>query len=288
MVINNMYQPERTFMTMINKCLTGKTSGFDRPKLALLQVLWGMITNLNVDYAELIWEDFKFQIDSKEISKKKKELLLFPRFTKLIIKHILSYHNNVSKRLQSYHHVIKIDATLGNQKFINNGAKEPIYGMGIPLEMMSYAIKTSADYLNYLAKSKGNQPDKDHSKKLKGIETLSAIVQFMIYMKESRKASKDDFILQQRHKGSGEGFGVIPEVPDGPSGSSSSSSSESDDEVEDISSDKERTEADGSKKAKEENSREEQPVDDQTDKVQAKVLVPDPQAKKHAEQLPQL
>nr|GEV48180.1 hypothetical protein [Tanacetum cinerariifolium] len=39
MVINNMYQPWRTFMTMINKCLTRKASKFDRPRLALLQVL---------------------------------------------------------------------------------------------------------------------------------------------------------------------------------------------------------------------------------------------------------
>ncbi|GJV67898.1 hypothetical protein Tco_1483407 [Tanacetum coccineum] len=31
-------------MTMINKCLTRKASGFDRPRLALLQVLWGMVT----------------------------------------------------------------------------------------------------------------------------------------------------------------------------------------------------------------------------------------------------
>ncbi|GKA56280.1 hypothetical protein Tco_0755352 [Tanacetum coccineum] len=31
MAINNMYQPWRTFMTMIKKCLTRKASGFDRP-----------------------------------------------------------------------------------------------------------------------------------------------------------------------------------------------------------------------------------------------------------------
>ncbi|GKD31944.1 hypothetical protein Tco_1242722 [Tanacetum coccineum] len=39
MAIKNMYQPWRTFMIMINKCLTGKASRFDRPRLALLQVL---------------------------------------------------------------------------------------------------------------------------------------------------------------------------------------------------------------------------------------------------------
>ncbi|GKD22101.1 hypothetical protein Tco_1223804 [Tanacetum coccineum] len=32
--------------------------------------------------SDLIWEDFKFQIDSRQISAKKKELLPFPRFTK--------------------------------------------------------------------------------------------------------------------------------------------------------------------------------------------------------------
>ncbi|GKC90940.1 hypothetical protein Tco_1151589, partial [Tanacetum coccineum] len=117
---------------------------FDRPRLALLQVLWGMITNANVDYADLIWEDFKFQIDSRQISAKKKELLPFPIFTKLIIKYILSHHNN----------------------FVNKGEKDPIYGMAILKEMMSDEIKASADYFNYLAKSIGNQPGKGQGKGL--------------------------------------------------------------------------------------------------------------------------
>ncbi|GKD29265.1 hypothetical protein Tco_1240043 [Tanacetum coccineum] len=36
MVIDSMYQPWRTSMTMINKCSTEKASGFDRTRLALL------------------------------------------------------------------------------------------------------------------------------------------------------------------------------------------------------------------------------------------------------------
>ncbi|GKC02141.1 retrovirus-related pol polyprotein from transposon TNT 1-94 [Tanacetum coccineum] len=51
MATNSLYQPWRTFMTMINRCLTGKAFGFDRPRLALLQILWGMVTMLNVDFA---------------------------------------------------------------------------------------------------------------------------------------------------------------------------------------------------------------------------------------------
>nr|GEW10341.1 hypothetical protein [Tanacetum cinerariifolium] len=90
----------------------------------------------------------------------KKELLTFPRFTKLIIKHILSHHNTVSKRPQSDKHGIKLDAVLGNLKLVKKGEEHPRYGLAIPEEMMSDTIKASADYLNYLAKSMGTQTRK--------------------------------------------------------------------------------------------------------------------------------
>ncbi|GKC68353.1 hypothetical protein Tco_1100951, partial [Tanacetum coccineum] len=65
---------------------------------------------------------------------------------------------------------------------------------------------------------------------LKGIETLSSSAQYLVDMKTATKASKDDFILQQRSKGLCEGSGVILEVPDGLSDRSDSSSSKSEDE----------------------------------------------------------
>ncbi|GJU27537.1 retrovirus-related pol polyprotein from transposon TNT 1-94 [Tanacetum coccineum] len=58
MAVNNLYQPWRAILSMINQCLTGKTSGYDRPKYPILQMLWGIITSTNVDYAELMWEEF--------------------------------------------------------------------------------------------------------------------------------------------------------------------------------------------------------------------------------------
>nr|GEV94028.1 hypothetical protein [Tanacetum cinerariifolium] len=79
---------------------------------------------------------------------------------------------------------------------------------------------------------------------------------------QTKKASKQDFILQQHPKGSGEGSNVTPEVPNGlsqkgpnkgfgmtpmvldePKDSSSSSSSESKEEIKDISSDDKSLEA---------------------------------------------
>ncbi|GJX39574.1 hypothetical protein Tco_0252877 [Tanacetum coccineum] len=280
-----------------------------------------MVTNANVDYADLIWEDFKFQIDSRQISAKKKELLPFPRFTKLIIKYILSHHNNVSKRPQSDKHAIKLDAVLENLKFANKGEKDPIYGVVIPKEMRSDEIKASADYLNFLVKLMGTQPGKGQGKglitkkvssketktdeedchlnerqtgfvigrgvkmaidegtlnqstmKLKGVENVSSTAQFLLDMKKARKVSKDDYIIQQRPKGLGEGSNIVLDTHDEPSDSSSSSHSRSNDEEgflqtndEELKdqSDDERTKTGGYEKAGEE-----QVMDDQVGIEQA-------------------
>nr|GEY29541.1 hypothetical protein [Tanacetum cinerariifolium] len=77
----------------------------------------------------------------------------------------------------------------------------------------------------------------DHSKKLKGIETLFAVTQLMLDMKTATKASKLDHIIQQHPNGSSEGSIIILEIPNEPkdiSSSSSSSLSAFDDEVKDI------------------------------------------------------
>ncbi|GKB96530.1 hypothetical protein Tco_0982667, partial [Tanacetum coccineum] len=58
MAVTHLYQPWRAILSMINQCLTCKTSGHDRPIYLVLQMLWGIITNTNLDYAELMWEEF--------------------------------------------------------------------------------------------------------------------------------------------------------------------------------------------------------------------------------------
>ncbi|GJZ89252.1 retrovirus-related pol polyprotein from transposon TNT 1-94, partial [Tanacetum coccineum] len=56
--VNYVYQPWRAILTMINQCLTGKTSSSDKPRHLVLQMLWGIVTQTNVDHAELLWEEF--------------------------------------------------------------------------------------------------------------------------------------------------------------------------------------------------------------------------------------
>ncbi|GKD74715.1 hypothetical protein Tco_1332997 [Tanacetum coccineum] len=54
MHVNNVYQPWRAILSLINQCLTWKTSGNDKPRHLVLQMLWGIVTRTNVDYDELL------------------------------------------------------------------------------------------------------------------------------------------------------------------------------------------------------------------------------------------
>ncbi|GJZ50946.1 hypothetical protein Tco_0605461 [Tanacetum coccineum] len=57
-VTNDMYQSWRALATIINLCLMGKSSGFERPRAPVLQILWGVVNGANIDYAKRIWEEF--------------------------------------------------------------------------------------------------------------------------------------------------------------------------------------------------------------------------------------
>nr|GFB57853.1 hypothetical protein [Tanacetum cinerariifolium] len=45
--VNKLYQPWRSFAAVINKCLTGKSSGIDSLRLSQAQILWGLYHRSN-------------------------------------------------------------------------------------------------------------------------------------------------------------------------------------------------------------------------------------------------
>ncbi|GKD09279.1 hypothetical protein Tco_1188964 [Tanacetum coccineum] len=53
-VIDQMRQPWRTFATIINRSLSGKTIGLDKLRLSKAKILWGMNYKKNVYYVELL------------------------------------------------------------------------------------------------------------------------------------------------------------------------------------------------------------------------------------------
>ncbi|GJU17971.1 hypothetical protein Tco_1145937 [Tanacetum coccineum] len=68
-VVDQMHQPWRTFAALISRSLSGKTTGLDKLRLSIAQILWGMYHKKNVDYVELLWEDFIYQINNKAYKK---------------------------------------------------------------------------------------------------------------------------------------------------------------------------------------------------------------------------
>ncbi|GJR53110.1 hypothetical protein Tco_1403631 [Tanacetum coccineum] len=86
-----------------------------------INILWGMFYWENVDYPELIWEDFAFKIDNRQLKKGKRENMPYPRFTKIIINHFLSKHKSLTKLPYLHTHTIKDDGVVRRLKFVRIG-----------------------------------------------------------------------------------------------------------------------------------------------------------------------
>nr|GEZ95470.1 hypothetical protein [Tanacetum cinerariifolium] len=52
--INKLHQPWRSFTAVINKCLSGKSTGYDSLRLSQAQILWEIYHKKNVDFAYLL------------------------------------------------------------------------------------------------------------------------------------------------------------------------------------------------------------------------------------------
>ncbi|GJU81997.1 hypothetical protein Tco_1284362 [Tanacetum coccineum] len=118
-----------------------KTSRHDRPRYPVLQMLWGIITSTNVDFAELMWEEFvqaiqTFLTDKADLgSPTKKGRKGKP---------------HSPERSTSLFHLAEEDLRLGNLKFVPKGKAYEVFGMPIPNELISNNIKNAPYYNAYL------------------------------------------------------------------------------------------------------------------------------------------
>nr|GEW55491.1 monodehydroascorbate reductase [Tanacetum cinerariifolium] len=160
---NDMFQPWRALTTIINLCLMGKTSGFERPRAPVLQILWGIVNQAHIDYTKRMWEDFtqsihSFVEDIKNLAlhtqgKKKANPIVIPsiRFTKLITHHLQSKHK-FHPRPDSPLHLPYEEYILGYLKFSAKGTKREVIEMPIPNELITADIQGGQYYKEYLKK----------------------------------------------------------------------------------------------------------------------------------------
>ncbi|GJU52980.1 hypothetical protein Tco_1226694 [Tanacetum coccineum] len=127
MVVNNLYQPWRAILSMINQCLT--------------EFIQAMQTFL-VDKANLSTAPQKGK-------KTKPHVILYCQFTKLIICHLGRTHN-IHQRSASPFHLAEEDHKLGNLKFVPKGEEDEVFGMQIPKELITNNIRNAPYYNAYL------------------------------------------------------------------------------------------------------------------------------------------
>ncbi|GKB96820.1 retrovirus-related pol polyprotein from transposon TNT 1-94 [Tanacetum coccineum] len=142
----------------------------------LCQFSWGSLYKKNVDYAKLIWEDIKYQIENRKTSAKRQKNMPYPRFTKVIIHYFLSKHRSIPKKHNSFINTIKDDGVLGKLKYVSKGEDKQMYGMSILDVMMNDDIKNSEAYQTYLALSTGTEVPKKGRGKGKGLIGKKATV----------------------------------------------------------------------------------------------------------------
>ncbi|GJT41872.1 hypothetical protein Tco_0941737 [Tanacetum coccineum] len=108
-----------------------------------------MYYNQNVDFVELLWEDFMFQIDNRD--SKKQEKMYYPRFTKAVIHHFISKDNSISMRNRLFMHSVQDDSILGSLRFVSKTEEYHVYGALDPTRMTNRKMMNSTAYKTYLA-----------------------------------------------------------------------------------------------------------------------------------------
>nr|GFC59424.1 hypothetical protein [Tanacetum cinerariifolium] len=115
--INKLHQPWRSFATVINKCLSGKITGYDGLWLSQAQILWGMYHKKNVDFAYLLWEDFVYQVEHKDA--KKSNEMYYPRFPKVIINFFMTKDPSIPRRNKVNWHYVRDDQMFTTIKLVS-------------------------------------------------------------------------------------------------------------------------------------------------------------------------
>nr|GEY50822.1 hypothetical protein [Tanacetum cinerariifolium] len=192
--INKLHQPWRSFAIVINKCLSGKSRGYDSLWLSQAQILWGMYHKKNVDFAHLLWEDFVYQVEYKDA--KKSNEMYYPRFIKVII-HFFMTKDPLIPRRNKFSVILPIELT--NEDIRNSAAYKEYYAIasGVsPLKTKASVRKTrsssdttitppTAACTRLSTSAKGKQPAKSFKAKVLSMP-------FEVAMTKAEQMKSDD------------------------------------------------------------------------------------------------
>ncbi|GJZ31525.1 hypothetical protein Tco_0576572, partial [Tanacetum coccineum] len=143
-----------------------------------LHQLWrsfaaGMYHKKNIDYAYLMWEDFVYQVENKNV--KKSNEMYYPRFTKVIVNFFMTKDQSIPRRNSVNWHYARDDHMFTTIKVVSRHEDTQLYGAILPDDLTNKAIKDSESYKEYYAIASGAEPPKTKaSVKKKQVESDKA------------------------------------------------------------------------------------------------------------------
>ncbi|GJW24846.1 hypothetical protein Tco_0038657 [Tanacetum coccineum] len=90
---------------------------YDSLRLSQAQILWGMYHKKNVDYAYLLWEDFVYQVENKNV--KRSNEMYYPRFTKVIANFFMTKDSSIPRRNMVNWHFARDDPMFTTIKVVS-------------------------------------------------------------------------------------------------------------------------------------------------------------------------
>nr|GEZ80308.1 hypothetical protein [Tanacetum cinerariifolium] len=215
--VNKLYQPWRSFDAVINKCLTGKSSGIDSLRISQAQILWGLYHGSNPSIArrnKVNWhyvrDDVLFttiKVVSRHQTTQQYGVILPIEVTNDDIRNIKAYKEYYAYATGEAAPKLKASARKKTSGSASSTTPPTPIATPTPTTTVVAAPRLSAA-------AKGKQPAKATTPTEPTDVERTKAEQLKIVLKRSRQ---ETHISQQRGSGTDEGTGSKPGVPDVPS-----------------------------------------------------------------------
>nr|GEV49829.1 copia protein [Tanacetum cinerariifolium] len=113
----------------------------------------GLYHKKNVDFAYLLWEDFVYQVEHKDV--KKSNRMYYPKFTKVIIHYFMTKNPLIPRRNKVNWHYVRDDQMFTTMKLVSRHQNTQQFGVMLPIKLTNEDIRNSKAYKEYYAVATG-------------------------------------------------------------------------------------------------------------------------------------
>ncbi|GKA11383.1 hypothetical protein Tco_0690816, partial [Tanacetum coccineum] len=174
----------------------------------------GMYHKKNVDYAYLLWEDFIYQVENKNVNKGNE--MYYPCFTKVIINFFMDKDQSIPIRNSVNWHYARDDYMVTTIKVVSRHEDTQLYGAILPNELTNEDIRNFESFKEYNAIASGAEPPKTKAsvkkKQIGSDKTMTSSTTKGKRLKTSAKTAKPAMKKQPAKTSMDKGLTVLSKV----------------------------------------------------------------------------